>query len=60
MMDAQTGLHELAKIIGLQAPDLVPALAIPILALVISAATALGWSGTHLAERLLSKSSRRG
>lgn len=58
-MGVQTGFDELLVILSLLAPDLVPALAIPTVVLVFSAATALGWNGAGLAERLFGKLCRR-
>lgn len=54
-MDVLTGFDELLKNLSIAAPDLVPALAIPTIALVVGTATALGWNGPHLMERVLEK-----
>lgn len=59
-MGEQTGFDEILIISSILAPDLVPALAIPALALVIGAATAVGGSWPGLAERLFGRMLRRG
>lgn len=57
-MALQAGCDELLRNMSFLAADLLPALAVPTVALVISAATMVGWNGPDLAERLFGKLSR--
>lgn len=54
-MDALTGFDELLQNLSIAAPDLVPAIAVPVIAIAIGTATALGWNGPNIMEKLLGK-----
>lgn len=54
-MDAQLTWETFSALTVSIAPDLLPALAIPAVALIFGVATAVGWSGPDLAARLFGK-----